>query len=52
MSRDVIIGSIVVFVALGFMTYLVFRSIRTIKLIHNKNLNSAREITQTINETR
>ncbi len=52
MNSDVIIGSMIVFGALGLITYLVFRSVRTIDLIHKKKLNSAREITKKINETR
>ena len=42
--NDVLIGGIIIFTALGFIFYLVFRSRKTIELIHKKKLNSAREI--------
>lgn len=51
MGSDVIIGFIIIFVALGFITYLVLRSRKTIEMIHKKQLNSAREIIQSIDGT-
>lgn len=47
--KDVIAGGIIVISALGLITYLVFRSRKTIEVIHKKQLNSAREILKTIN---
>ena len=49
---QVIIGGIIVFVALGFITFLVYRSRKTIELIHRKKLNSAREIVTKIYENK
>lgn len=51
MGSDVIIGFIIIFVALCFITYLVLRSRKTIEMIHKKRLNSAREIIQSIDGT-
>lgn len=44
MSFDAVCGGILIFLSLGFLLFLVFRSKRIIKLIHQKNLHSAREI--------
>jgi hypothetical protein len=52
MDKDIIIGIILVFTALGFILYLTFRCRRTIELIHKKNLKSAREIIQKLNGKR
>jgi len=50
MSRDVIIGGLITFFALGFMTYIVFWSLKIIERIHRKKLSSAREIIEDLNE--
>lgn len=50
MSRDVIIGGLITFLALGFMTYIVLWSLRIIERIHRKKLRSAREIIEDLNE--
>lgn len=52
MSRDIIIGGLITFFALAFMTYIVFWSRRIIERIHRKKLGSAREILKDINEGR
>jgi multisubunit Na+/H+ antiporter MnhC subunit len=52
MGNDVIIGIVIIFAALAFMTYLVLRSRKTIEFVHRKKLNSAREIIQSIDGTR
>ncbi len=52
MPKDVIIGSIVVIVSLGFMTYIVLWSRKTIEKIRRKKLRSAREIIKGMNERR
>ena len=49
---DIFIGGIIIFAALGFIFYLVFRSRKTIELIHKKKLNSAREIINKIYESK
>jgi len=50
MSKDAIIGVLITFFALGFMTYIVLWSRRTIERIHRKKLGSAREILKDLNE--
>ncbi len=50
MSRDVILGVLITFFALGFMTYIVLWSRRIIERIHRKKLSSAREIIKDLNE--
>jgi len=52
MYKDIIIGSIVVIVSLGFITYIVFWSRKTIENIRRKKLHSAREIIKEMNERR
>lgn len=52
MYKDVIIGSIVVIVSLGFITCMVFWSRKTIEKIKRKKLRSAREIIKGMNEKR
>jgi len=52
MYKDVIIGSIVVIVSLGFITYIVFWSRKSIEKIKRKKLHSAREIIKGMNERR
>jgi uncharacterized Rossmann fold enzyme len=52
MPKNVIIGSIVVIVSLGFMIYIVFWSRKTIENIRRKKLRSAREIIKRMNERR
>ncbi|MFW6140538.1 MAG: hypothetical protein ACOC5S_04205 [Acidobacteriota bacterium] len=49
MSFDVVFGTILVFLSLGFLLFLFFQSKRTIKLIHKKDLHSAREIQNKLN---
>jgi succinate dehydrogenase hydrophobic anchor subunit len=49
MSFDAVCGIILIFLSLGFLLFLLFRSNRIIKLIHKKNLNSAREIQNKLN---
>jgi hypothetical protein len=44
MSRDAIIGSLIIFFSLGFILYIVLWSRRTIERIKKKKLQSAREI--------
>jgi hypothetical protein len=46
-----IIGAVVIFISLSLITYLVFKSRRTIEMIHRRNLKSAREIVKKINES-
>jgi hypothetical protein len=45
-------GTILLFLALGIIFYLVLRSRKTIEYIHRKKLSSAREITKQIHEKR
>lgn len=52
MYKDVIIGSIVVIISLGFITCMVFWSRKTIEKIKRKKLRSAREIIKGMNEKR
>ncbi len=52
MPKDLIVGSIVVILSLGFMTYIVFWSRKTIEKIKRKKLHSAREIIKGMNERR
>lgn len=52
MYKDVIVGSIVVIVSLGFIIYIVFWSRKTIEKIKRKKLRSAREIIKGMNERR
>ena len=44
MNLNVIIGVVVIICGIGFMTYLVVWSRKTIQKITDKDLNSAREI--------
>jgi hypothetical protein len=44
MSRDAVIGSLLIFFSLGFILYIVLWSRRTIERIKKKKLQSAREI--------
>jgi hypothetical protein len=50
MSKDAIIGALITFLALGFMTYIVLWSRRIIERIYRKKLGSAREILKDLNE--
>lgn len=52
MPRDIIIGAVITFFALGFMAYIVIWSRRTIERIHKKKLGSAREILRDMDEGR
>jgi hypothetical protein len=47
-----LIGMILIFLALGTIIFLVVRSRHIIEIIHQKKLNSAREILQNINGNR
>ncbi|MGD2294715.1 MAG: hypothetical protein PVF22_02645 [Candidatus Aminicenantes bacterium] len=49
MSKNLIIGSILIFVSLGFILYIVLWSRKTIEKIRRKKLQSAREIIRDIN---
>ena len=49
MSFDAVCGIILIFLSLGLLIFLVFRSKRIIRLIHQKDLHSAREIQTKIN---
>jgi len=44
MTRDAIIGCLLIFFALGFILYIVLWSRKTIERIKKKKLQSAREI--------
>ena len=44
MNLNMIIGCVIIAVGIGFMTYLVVWSRKTIQKIAEKDLNSAREI--------
>ena len=50
MPKDLIIGGVLIFASLGFILYIVLWSRRTIERIKMKNLHSAREIIQDIDE--
>jgi len=52
MTSEMITGMIIIFLSLGFILYIALRSRKTIELIHQKKLNSAREIIETINGKR
>jgi len=52
MYKDLIIGSIVVILSLGFITYIVLWSRKRIELIRKKKLRSAREIINEMNGRR
>ena len=52
METDAIIGSVVVVVALAVITALVAWSRRTINLIADRNLKSARDITRELSNER
>lgn len=47
-----LIGMILIFLVLGTIIFLVVRSRHIIEIIHQKKLNSAREILQNINGNR
>ena len=49
MSFDAFFGTILVFLSLGILLFFLFRSKRIIKLIHKKDLHSAREIQKKLN---
>lgn len=49
MSFDAVFGTFLVFLSLGFLLFLFFRSKRIIKLIQKKDLHSAREIQNKLN---
>ena len=49
---EVMLGGIVIFMALGFMTYLVVRSLRTIRMIRRKKMSSARDILKEMHGSR
>jgi hypothetical protein len=48
MNKDILIGSVLIFLSLGFILYIVLWSRRTIERIKKKKLQSAREIIQDI----
>ena len=50
MDKDIIIGTTIIILGLSFLTYLVWWSKRTIELIANKRLASAREITKELKD--
>ena len=52
MDRDIILGGIIIFLGLGFITYLTIWSRRTIERIANKKLNSIREIIKELHNGR
>ena len=49
MERDIILGMIIIFVGLGFMTYLIWWSRRMVDRIAGKHLSSIREIVKELN---
>jgi len=52
MDKNIIIGSIIVIVSLGFMAYIVLWSRKMLERIKRKKLRSAREIIKEINDRR
>ena len=52
MSKDLLIGTIIIILALALMIYLIFWSRKTIEHIRKKKLSSAREIIKSLHEKR
>lgn len=52
MSKDLLIGTIIIILALALLVYLITRSRKTIEYIRKKKLSSAREITKSLHERR
>ncbi|MBT4484600.1 MAG: hypothetical protein HOC71_13095 [Candidatus Latescibacteria bacterium] len=52
MEIDLIVGSIIIVFALGFIMYLTLWSRKTIELIAEKKLHSIREILEKLHERR
>lgn len=52
MSKDLLIGTVIIIFALALLVYLIVRSRRTIEHIRKKKLSSAREITKSLHERR
>jgi hypothetical protein len=52
MSKDLLIGTVIIILALALMIYLIDWSRKTIEHIRKKNLSSAREIIKSLHEKR
>jgi len=50
MDKDIIIGCILIICSLGFISYIVFWSRRTIDFIARKKMTSLREIVKVLHE--
>jgi hypothetical protein len=52
MSKDLLIGTVIIILALALMIYLIDWSRKTIEHIRKKKLSSAREIIKSLHEKR